>query len=364
MLPRYQEIINNLHKRILGGEFGEEGKLPSEAQLMSEFETSRITVTRALQELELKGIIYKIKGKGSFVSRKRKSGEESRIISLVLPHKEDFFSGGQQYVRGVYKSCQERGYLCSVHYSEQSSRKEKQILEEISQHQVAGAIIYPISNRNINQLSRLNISGFPLVLLDRRLKELDLPVVISNNFEGALELVTYLTEMDHRRIGFVGAMDSEAVSRRYQGYCRALVNRKIPLDSSVVFSKFNCGSDEDQQILCEEEATTILTKLLTEGATAVFCVNDLIAYRMLKAARDLGLSVPEDLSIAGFDNMRYFSESNVELTTEAQDYEAICRGCVSLLLEIIEKGPEHEPEPLIIPTTFIPGNTVRRVKKI
>jgi len=362
MLPRYQEIINTLHNRILNGEYGEEGKLPSEAQLMSEFDTSRITVTRALQELELKGIIYKIKGKGSFVSRKKKSSEESRIISLVLPHKEDFFSGGQQYVRGVYRSCQERGYLCSVHYSEQSSRKEKQILEEIFQHQVAGAIIYPISNRNINALSRLNISGFPIVLLDRRLKELDLPVVLSDNFEGALEIVTHLTDMNHRRIGFVGAMDSEAVSRRYQGYCRALVNRKIPLDSSIVVSRFSIEREEDQQILSEDEALIILKKLLTEKITAVFCVNDLAAYRILKAARNLGLSVPGDLSIAGFDNMKYFSDSDIELTTEAQDYEAISRGCVSLLMDIIEQGPEHEPESLVIPTTFIPGNTVSRVK--
>ena len=358
MLPRYQEIINSLQERIRKGEFGEDERLPSEARLMEEFSTSRITVTRALKELELRGIIYRIKGKGSFVSAAKSESRESRIISLVLPHREDFFSGGQQYVRGVYRSCREKGYLCSVHYSEQSSRKERQILEEIFEHQVAGAIIYPISSRNINALSRLNISGFPIVFLDRSLKELNLPVVTSDNFNGALELVNHLTEYNHKRIGFVGAMDSEAVSLRYQGYCRALINRKIPLDPSLVITRFDRENEEEQQILAEAEAITILKALIAEGATAVFCVNDLVAYRLMQAARNMGLTIPENLSIAGFDNMKYLADSNLELTTEAQDYEAITRDCVSLLMDIIENGPGKEPKSIKIPTTYIAGSSI------
>lgn len=357
MIPTYQKIINALQERIQKGEYRREEKLPSEAQLMEEFSTSRITVTRALKELEHTGVIFRVKGKGSFVAPLRKMSGENRIISLVLPHKEDFFSGGQQYARQIYRSCQEHGYLCSVHYSEQSSRKEKQILQEIAQHRVAGAIIYPINNRNIGSLSRLSIDGFPLVLLDRRLEELDLSAVTSDNFQGALEAVNYLTSAGHRRIGFVGAMDSEVVSQRYQGYCRALTNSRIPLETELVVTRFTDADEEEQAVLGEEEAACILEELLPRGVTALFCVNDLVAYRLLQAAKARGLSIPEDLSLVGFDNLKYFSDIKLELTTVAQDFEAIARGCVSLLLEIIEKGAE-EPRSIVIPTTFREGMTV------
>jgi len=360
MLPTYQKIINTLQNRIQDKIYIHEEKLPSEAMLMKEFQTSRITVTRALKELEHKGIIYREKGKGSFVSPQNKRSGESKIISLILPHKEDFFSGGQQYIREVYKSCQENGYLCSVHYSEQSSRKEKQILLEIEAHNVAGAIIYPISNRNIDSLSRLNIEGFPLVLLDRRLRELNLPVVTSDNFQGAYEAVEYLTDMGHNRIGFIGAMDSEVVSQRYQGYCRALTKCKIPLDPKLTVTRFSLQNEEEQAILTESNANEILSGLISEGVTAIFCVNDLVAYRIYKAAENKGLSIPKNLSLVGFDNLKYFPEPIRELTTVAQDFATIGKGCVNLLIDLITNGQKDEPSNLIIPTTLLKGETVQK----
>jgi len=363
-MPIYQDIINIIQNKIKSGTYGPDEKLPSEAQLMEEFSTSRITVTRALKELEHRGIIYREKGKGSFVSPPRPQETQSKIISLVLPHKEDFFSGGQQYSRGIYRSCQEEGYLCSVHYSEQSHGREKEILQEIIRHDVAGAIIYPIGNRNIETLSRMSIEGFPLVLLDRQLRELDLPVVTSDNFKGAREAVTYMAGHGHKRIAFVGAMDSDVVSWRYQGYCRALMDYKIILDPEIVVTHYSHSDKETQETLVEEDAHTILETLLEKGVTAIFCVNDLIAFRILHSAEKLNLSIPDDLSITGFDNMKYFGDMAHELTTVAQDFDAISRECVSLLMNAIgakKQGAIMHPENRIVPTTFMAGSTVQKL---
>jgi GntR family transcriptional regulator of arabinose operon len=358
-IPVYQTIINTIQEWIQKGKFQSNDKLPSETQLMEEFSTSRITVIRALKEMELKGIIYRLKGKGSFVAEEKpRYPSEGRVISLVLPHKVDFFSGGQQYAHQIYSSCQERGYLCSLHYSDQSTRKERQILEEIEGHNVAGAIIYPISNRNAAILSRMSIKGFPMVLLDRKLEELSIPVVTSDNFQGALKAVTYLAERGHKRIGFIGAKDSDVVSERYRGYCYALTDSGIPMDMDLLITQFTGNTEDERSQLDENEALHILKKLRKKNISAIFCVNDLIAYRLLMAAQKLNISVPEELSLVGFDNLKYMDDTSWKLTTVAQDFESIARGCVSILVDMIEKGVETHVEDMIVPTRFLKGNTL------
>lgn len=359
MIPLYQNIINTILERIHSGEFHKDAKLPSEAQLMEEFKTSRITVTRALKELEHRGVIYRLKGKGSFVkgSSKKRYGS-SKIISLVLPHKEDFFSGGQQYVRQISQNCREKGYLCSLHYSDQSTTRERQILDEIASHDVSGAIIYPISNRNIAALSRMKIDGFPMILLDRKLDELSIPVVTSDNFMGAFEAVSYLAARGHRRIGFIGAKGTDVVQLRYKGYCHALMEKGIPLDRDLIVTSFPGKDEDEREVLDEKKARTLLTALLEVDVSALFCVNDLIAYRIMNAAQELGVAVPEELSLVGFDNLRYFKDAETELTTVAQDFETIARTSISMLLDKIEGKNSIPMDDVIIPTTFLEGNTV------
>jgi len=356
--PLYQKIIRYFKEKIESGELTKDEKLPSESEIMELFQTSRITVTRALKELELTGSIYRVKGKGSFVSVPRKSNH--RIISLILPHREETYFAGQQYIRSIYRSCQEKGYLCSVHYSEQSSQRERTILEEVMSHQVSGMILYPINNRNIDYISRMSISGFPIVLLDRNLRELNLPVVKSDNFQGAWDAVTYLASCGHKKIGFVGFMDSEAVSLRYQGYCRALTENRIPLDPSIIISRPEDQTDEIQAELDQNQADRILLEMQQKGVTALFCVNDLIASRMILAAVKRGITVPGDLSVCGFDNLKYLQDPDTCLTTVEQDFNRIGETCVNLLTSLIETGRTDQAAG-IIPTRLLEGNTVRKI---
>ena len=360
-IPAYQRIIQAVQGWIQHGDYNPDEKLPSEAQFMEEFSTSRITVTRALKELELKGVIYRVKGKGSFVSalQNHRHGE-NRVIALVLPHRADFFSGGQQYSREITNTCSDRGYLCSLHYSDQSIRKEQQILKHITAHDVAGAIIYPISNKNISSLSLMSIQGFPMVMLDRSLDELSLPVVTSDNFQGAYDAVSHLIECGHRRIGFVGAMESEVVTQRYRGYCRALTDGRIPVDQALIVTEFTQTDEDEQVLLKEHEAEQLLRRLAAKRISALFCVNDLIAYRLLFAAQKLGLRIPDELSLVGFDNMRYLADTSWRLTTVAQDFPTIARESVSLLIDMIEGGEHVGGKSLIVPTSLIRGNTVAK----
>ncbi len=363
MIPVYQKIIETLKDQINSGIWAEGAKLPSESQLMAEFNTSRITVTRALKELELTGVIYREKGRGSFVASKE--SRNSKVISLIIPHKADFFSGGQQYVRSVYNYCQQCGYLCSVHYSEQSSKKERAILSDVLNHRVSGIILYPISNKNIDIISNIMITGSPIVLLDRKLEEVDIPVIESDNYEGALDAVNYLLNMGHTRIAFVGAKESRTVGERYRGYCSALISAGIPIDRDLVFTHYdNIHSDDQQEILTPEEASSVIERLvsLEDTVTAVFCANDIIAVRLIKAAEKKGLKVPEDISFVGFDNISYISDDDLVLTSVEQDFDQIGKSSVDLLCRKINSGVV-EGGSVVVPTRLNIGTSVADLRK-
>jgi len=359
MKPLYQKIIEDISSTVVSGSCKPNEKLPSEADLMKQFNTSRITVTRALKELEIRGIIYRRKGKGSFAAPRRLTG--SRIISLVLPHEEGFFSGGQQYVRSITAACRKKNYLCSVHYSEKSSRKERAILEELRRHEVSGVILYPIGSRNIDEISRLSLDGYPILLLDRSLEELDLPVVRSENLDGARQAVSYVLNMGHRTVGFVGVLDAEPAALRYRGYCRALTDAGLPIEPLLTHTRYPGNEADGQAVLNPAAADEILRKLLESGATACFCVNDLCAYRIADAAKRNNVEVPECLSIVGFDHMSYLSELGLDLTTVAQDYEKLGGESVDILVRLIE-NPDISLKDfnshITVATRFVEGSTV------
>ena len=361
MIPKYQIIIDSIINKIRLEDYKEGEKLPSESQLVAEFDTSRITVTRALKELELTGVIYREKGRGSFVAHK--SVKSNKVISLIIPHKADFFSGGQQYIRSVYKYCQKMGYLCSVHYSQQSSKKERTILKDVISHQVAGIIFYPIDSKNIDLISRILIKKCPIVLLDRKLNEVDLPVVESDNYHGALDAVNYLLDRGHRRIAFVGAKDAHSVTERYKGYCHALIETKVPISQDIIFTHYKDNTSDDiQETLDIEGADIIMDKLLSlkPAISAVFCVNDLIAFQLMKAAQKRDVKIPGDLSFVGFDNISFPTNSDIILTSVEQEFDQIGKACVDLLCDQIDSGNNKVPS-VTIPTILKKGGSVAEV---
>lgn len=358
MIPVYQSIINTIVQRIETGQYAPEQKIPSESQLMTEFGTSRITVTRALKELEYKKYIYRHKGKGSFVSPPQQS--RSSIISLVIPHTLNFFSGGQQYSRTIYENCQHNGYLCSVHYSDQSTKKEKRILEDILHYDVAGLILYPIGSQNVDTISKLILKKLPIVLLDRDIEEVDMPVVQSDNFYGAHTAVQHLISAGHRNIAFIGKKDSITVTQRYRGYCKALLDNGIPINKDFTITHYRPTERDDiQEIMTEKEAMAILEyiRALKPAVTAAFCVNDLVAFRIIEAARLKNINIPKDISIIGFDNLHYLTEKQLRLSTVAQDFETIGKVSVDLILDQINTY-SPTPEKITIPTRLIKGNSV------
>lgn len=218
-------------------------------------------------------------------------------------------------------------------------------------------------NENIDSISRLLISGCPIVLLDRKLEEIDIPVVESDNLNGAYSLVQYMIDMSHKKIAFIGELDSYSAKERYKGYCRALYDNKIVMDSKIVLSHYNDLYEKDlQRILSAENALSLVDRIVksTCNVTALFCINDYVAFRISEALHFRHKKIPHDISIGGFDNLNYFPERSIELATVEQDFNRIGKSSINLIIKLINRSEEYQLDN-IIETKLIKGKTVKKV---
>jgi LacI family transcriptional regulator len=193
----------------------------------------------------------------------------------------------------------------------------------------------------------------PVVAVDPHAGASSLPTVDSQNLEGAMTATEYLIGLGHRRIGFIaGRPDLESARLREQGYLKALETAGITLDPNLV----KVGG-------YTREATEGPARELLESAdppTAIFAANDVSALATIDVARALGRSVPEDLSIIGFDNIPESALSDPPLTTIDQSIQQMGFEATRLLIDLIA-DPSQEPTHRTLPTDLVVRQTCRAI---
>ncbi len=193
-------------------------------------------------------------------------------------------------------------------------------------------------------------SDIPVVAIDPHVGPRDgLPTVEADSFGGAVSAVRYLVELGHRRIGFVaGRPDLRSSRARDAGYRRALADAGIPIDPEIIRVGFY-----DQ-----EAARTAALSLLDSPRrpTAVFAANDLSAIGIIDVARELGLDVPTDLSVVGFDDVLEASRMSPPLTTVRQPMRRLGAAAANLLVALMS-GEEPAERHISLATQLIPRAT-------
>lgn len=186
----------------------------------------------------------------------------------------------------------------------------------------------------------------PVVAVDPHTGPEGTPTVDSDNTTGAREAVEHLLELGHRRIAHLaGRADLESARLRELGYRQALEAAGIAVDPALV----RVGGYRPD--LADAPARELLDPASGERPTAVFAANDLSAIHLMEVARELGLRVPEDLSVVGFDNIPESWSSVPPLTTVAQPLHRMGAEALRMLLALLEGG---SPEPhRRLPTSLV-----------
>lgn len=248
---------------------------------------------------------------------------ETKTIGVQLPIYENPFFW--QILLGISAEAEASGYNLLLSHSALTPEQQTRSIRELAEQRVDGLVLMisfkGYSEQVINQLRQ---SQRPIVQISSSESEFDL--IHQGYGEGAEVLMAHLLELGHQRIGFVyGVTIQSQGSDRLNAYRDSLENAGLEYDESLVLW---CGERMEDGY---QAALDLLSR--SDRPTALLAINDLFGMAALRAAADLGLRVPEDVSIAGFDDILFTSYSVPRLTTVAGCAEENGRDAVRLLLK-------------------------------
>jgi DNA-binding LacI/PurR family transcriptional regulator len=369
----YQTIINDIKNAISSGKYKPGDKLPTEYELAQIYNVSRITVTRATKELENENLVYKVKGTGTFIkdANDKPASNQFKFISVIIPFKEKWFF---DILSGAEDELKKWGYYVSYNCTNYNPKEERELIINLSENNAMGFIIYPSSTfANIDLYSSLIIRNKPIVFVDRTIELIDAPSVTSNNFDAGYNITKLLIDNGHIRIGFVGHNIHLFNSSydRYKGFCKALIDNGIEINSNYLFDDYIAESGNKEFISIYknphsiESAKKVLTSMLSQKPqpTAIMALNDVIAIALVKAAMELGISIPDQLSITGFDNLILQEQLPINLTTVAQHFDKMGAAAAKMLLTKI-KQPNEKLKNQVIDTEIIIKDSVKDIRNI
>jgi len=313
---------------------------------------SRATVSRVLNQkpdvsAQTRARILEILERRQFVRdpvAAALAGGRASAIGLLMPRLE--FGWATEVIVGVGEAAaahQRPLLLATTVYQE---RNEAQWIRLFQSRLVAGVIAILATAASVARLKQAFDERLPLVLVDYEGHEAPFPRVEAANYDGTRRAVRHLIELGHTRIGYItGNANYGCAHARLAAY----------RDTTR-----SAGADCDPELVVEGDFTEYsgyagAKRLLSLGEppTAIVCANDLSAFGCLKALREAGLRVPQDVSVVGFDDVPGAERSEPPLTTVKQPLRDMGRSAFELLLRYLDGKATPEPVVLTMPTELI-----------
>jgi DNA-binding LacI/PurR family transcriptional regulator len=362
---KHRTISRQLATEIIAGKYRQTGRLPSEAQFIKRFGVSRPTVGRALKDLQEQGLIERRQGSGTYVrpekDRARDTFSATPQLGMIVPnlrHTEIFES-----------ICGELASLARVNdfglwwgASTSPISEAKMTVEEAEalcsrfiEQGVAGVFFVPfehqadreVANRRITE--RLRQAGIPVVLVDRDICAFPYrsayDLIGIDNFAGGYLLAEHLIKLGARRLGYVmRPLTASTVDARIAGARIAML--AYGLDAPQPF--VNSGDPTDLKF--------VRSFIQAHKLDAILCTSDHIAAQLLQSLTRLGIRVPQDLRLVGFDDVRFASLLTIPLTTMEQPCRDIAMTAFNALRERL-KTPALPPRTLMLTPRIVVRET-------
>lgn len=325
--PKYQQVVDALRRDIAMQVYLPGERLPSENELVERFDVSLITARRAYSELTAAGEVYRIKGKGSFVALMRPQGEApaagARLVSFVMMDYHEADESILEIILGAQKALSRANYQMTI-LSSKSADSEQAVLERCLSGGISGVLIFSTNpDDSVDTARRLTQNRIPVVFIDRSPTRQPCSAVATNNYDGGYRLAEHLTDLGHRRILFAG--DRSHINteiERHKGYRDCLNNLGL-YDPDL--SIFNAYQNDDR----------LKDHLINRRASAVCCVNDRLAIWLMDRLQEMGLKVPHDIAITGFDDLALARRYG--LTTMRQDFSRMGSQAADMVLEWLHR---------------------------
>lgn len=269
--------------------------------------------------------------------------QKTGTVGVIVPDIGSPFYA--ELVRGVEEEASAQGYYLMLCTTSGKPDREKMYLRLLGEQRVDG-FIFLTPRGDEASIRAIHAQGFPLVVVDRDIQAADDVIeVVVDNFHGALSAMEHLIGLGYRRIGFINGIPGlQASQDRLRGYQIALQEHGIPFSSElVVVGNFSdAGGYQAMRELFSHQPTV----------EAVFAASDVMAIGAIRAVREAGLRVPEDIAMLGFDDVPLAAQVDPPLTTVRQPMAKMGSIACNLLLKQI-RGEEILERKVILQTELV-----------
>lgn len=273
------------------------------------------------------------------------ASKRSWMLGLVLPRSVSSFFSDPYFPRltqGVAQGCNQHDFTLAL-FLVGTKEDEQKIFPRVSRKGMLDGVLIQSGQIGEKLIDRFMNLKFPVVVLGRPLHSGDVSYIDVDNVNGAFNAVSHLMRLGYKRIGTItGLPGSSATADRLEGYEKALIERGRNLDQGlIVHGDFT-----------EAGGYYAMKQLLPAKPDAVFAASDLIAIGAIRATRESGLNIPEDIAFVGFDDVSIATYADPQLTTIRQPIGNFGINAVETLIDLIENGIEP-PRRIIMDTQLI-----------
>ncbi len=295
--------------------------------------------------------IEKLNFKPNVVARSLRL-KTSRIIGLLIPDiTNPFFP---EIAKGIEDAAHKNGYNIMLCNTENDIKKERNYVELLKGRQADGLIIAK-AGEELEHLIDTIRAGIPISFIDRPVDLADADQIVSNNCLGMKIAVEKLYESGHSQIGLVaGPKHLPVADERYQGFRAGLLAKKLTINEEWIFNELfsvNGGRNAGLKLL-----------QMQDHPTAMICSSDVLAIGFIDSLSEAGFSVPEYMSVIGFDDINFTKYLKPKLTTIRQSKYEMGAKALELLLRRI-KSKEIQPEKIILDVVLEDRETVAKPRR-
>lgn len=317
---KYIALYQALLQEIVNGAMPIGVKMPSESLLIKMYGYSRQTVRKSLDMLAAEGYIETIQGSGSFVKNTNKmtvAKSSGSVVLMTLSYDHHYFP---LYIKGIEDTLKEFGISLIIKSSNYNPEEEEAGLLEAMSSNVRGILLFPAYSASLYHnrylYRQIQSRGMPIITLGNPVCFENIPFVGVDDYAGGDLVGKHLLQMGHSKIVCIMNANEVAGRLRYAGFVSALKSAGIQVDPNDVLW-YGYGE-------FKEKASARAVEKAKE-ATALFCYNDEIAEQLCQMLQKENMSIPDDISIVGYDDSYFSTLGTVKLTTVAQNpYEIGC----------------------------------------
>jgi GntR family transcriptional regulator of arabinose operon len=358
-LPKHERLREHLVRQLSEGQIRPGDALPSEIELAASAKMSRNTVRQALADLERNGLIHRARGRGTFIHesamQRLKSGLD--IFALLIPDTRGGFYPSLQ--RGFHEASAEKYNQVIVSDTDNDPLRQADVFLQLMDKNVAGIAVVPttIPMTPAHQIRPIQERGIPVVFCHRRVEGIQAPLVTFAALDVGRLAGKAMLARGHRQIAMISSQRAGLSGQYEQGLREILRTDGWDLPETLV----RCGNTSKITLEYERFLESNLKDLMSlpNRPTAIFFTFDAdaeLAYLLLK---NMGVNVPEDISIVGFGGTWRNGALARRLTSVAVNEEELGRHAVKLLDEMrYRERPHDDMTEITLPVTLSDGETL------